>query len=107
MAKKFNAHDVSRQFMSLAAERFLSPERVIQAAIKAGAQTVEDKIVVISQMRDAIRQVSLLHIFRSVQHRDEMFSVILEALSDLEDQLEEELIKAEEKEQLHIKPKDE
>lgn len=104
---KFNAHDVSRQFMSLAAERFLSADKVIQSAVKAGAQTVKDKIALISQMRDAIRQVSLLHIYRSVQHRDEMFSAILEALSDLEDELEEELIRQEEEQELHIKPKDE
>ncbi|QLH35480.1 MAG: hypothetical protein HWD61_04455 [Parachlamydiaceae bacterium] len=104
---KFNAHDIARQFMHLAAERFLSSERIIQSAGKAGAQTLEDKIALISQMRDAIRQVSLLHIFRSVQHRDEMFSAILEALSDLEDQLEEKLMREEEQQQLHIKPKEE
>lgn len=104
---KFNAFDVSQQFMGLAAERFPSSEKVIQAASKAGAQTIEDKITMITQMRDAVRQVSLLHIFRSVQHRDELFNAILEALSDLEDQLEEEMIKKEEEQELHIKPKEE
>ncbi len=104
---KFNAHDITRQFMTIAAERFLSSDKVIQAAIKVGAQTPEDKIFVINQMRDAVRQVSLHHIFRSVQHRDEMFSAILEALSDLEDQLEEEMMRREEEAELHIKPKDE
>lgn len=104
---KFKSHDIARQFMLLTAERFLSPDKVIQAAIKAGAITTKDKIALISQMRDAIRQVSILHIYRSVQHRDEMFSAILEALSDLEDQLEEEMIKEEEEKELHIKPKEE
>ncbi|BBI16847.1 hypothetical protein DB42_BL00510 [Neochlamydia sp. EPS4] len=104
---KFTAHEVSRQFLYLAAERFLSSDKIIQAAVKAGAQTIEDKITLINQMRDAVRQVSIHHIFRSVQHRDEMFSAILEALSDLEDQLEEELIKQEEEQQLHINPNNE
>lgn len=104
---KFNAEDIARQFMYLASERFLSSDKIIQSAVKAGAQTIEDKIILISQMRDAVRQVSIHHIFRSVQHRDEMFSAILEALSDLEDQLEEELIREEEERELHIKPKDE
>lgn len=104
--KKFEAHDIARQFMYLTAERFLSPDKIIAAAVKAGAVTIEEKIKLISQMRDAIRQVSILHIFRSVQHRDEMFSAILETLSDLEDLYEEELIRQEEEEQLHIKPKD-
>lgn len=104
---KFHAHDVARQFMYLASERFLSSDKIIQAAQKAGAQTIAEKITLISQMRDAVRQVSIHHIFRSVQHRDELFSAILEALSDLEDQLEEEIIKAEEEQELHIKPKEE
>lgn len=104
---KFKGHDIARQFMYLAMERFLSADRVIQAATKAGAKTLEEKIIILSQMRDAVRQVSLRHIFRSVQHRDEMFGAILEALNDLEDQLEEQLIKQEQEEQLHIKPKDE
>lgn len=105
--KRFNSHDITRQFIFLAAERFLSSDKIIQAAIKAGAQTLQEKITIISQMRDAVRQVSLQYIFRSVQHRDEMFGAILEALSDLEDQLEEQLIKEEEEQELHIKPKEE
>jgi type III secretion protein W len=104
---KFKAHDVARQFMNIAAERFLSADKIIQAAVKAGAQTTEQKIILITQMRDAVRQVSIHHIFRSVQHRDEMFSAILEALSDLEDQIEEELMMKEEEEELHIKSKEE
>lgn len=104
---RFNSHDITRQFISLASERFLSPDKVIQAAMKAGAQNLKDKIRMISQMRDAVRQVSLNHIFRSVQHRDEMFGTILEALSDLEDQLEEELMKEEEAQELRINTKEE
>ena len=104
---KFKAHDVSRQFMYLASERFISAEKVVQAALKVGAQTTEDKIVVISQMRDAIRQVSIHHIFRSLQHRDELFGIILETLSDLEDQLEEEIMKQEDEKELKSNPKKE
>lgn len=104
---KFKAHDIARQFINIASERFLSTEKIIQAATKAGANTLEEKIALISQMRDAVRQVSIYHIFRSVQHRDEMFSAILEALSDLEDQLEDEMMLEEEEKELHIKPKDE
>jgi type III secretion protein W len=106
MKKKFVAMDVARQFMSLASERFLSADKIIATASKLGAQTTEERIQVITQMRDAVRQVSLHHIFRSVQHRDEMFGAILEALSDLEDQLEAEMEAEEEREELHFKTKD-
>lgn len=104
--KKFVAHDVARQFMALTAERFPSSDKVINAAFKVGAQSLEEQIAVISQMRDAVRQVSLLHIFRSVQHRDELFSAILEALSDLEEKLEEKLLQEEEQKNLKMKPKE-
>jgi type III secretion protein W len=103
---KFVGHDVARQFMNLVSERFLSADRVIQAAVKAGAVTLEEKIGVITIMRDSVRQVSLNHIFRSVQHRDEMFGAILEALSDLEDQLEDELSRQEEEKELNINTKE-
>jgi hypothetical protein len=103
-AVQFNPQEMAKQFLSLVSERFLSPEKVIQTAAKLGAVTLEDQIVLISQERDAVRQVSMNHIFRSPQHRDEMFSTILEALSDLEDLLEDQMIEEEEAMELQVKP---
>jgi len=59
----------------------------------AGRLGIEDwilaKIFVLSQMRDAVREVAMALIYKTLQHRDELYLAILEALEDLEDELEE------------------
>ena len=40
-------------------------------------------------MRDAIRQVAMNQIYKTLQHRDELYMCILEALEELEDQLDD------------------
>ena len=52
-------------------------------------ETVKLKIIVLSQMRDAIKEVSPAYVFRSMQHRDELYNAIIQALEELEDELEE------------------
>ena len=46
------------------------------------------KIIVLSQFRDAVREVALSQLYRSVQHRDELYGAIIEALDGLEEELE-------------------
>lgn len=50
---------------------------------------IVSKIVILTSYRDAVRQVALNQIFKSPQHRDEIYMAIIEALEDLEDELEE------------------
>ena len=51
-------------------------------------ETVTVEIIVLSQLRDSIRAISP-RFYRSIQHRDEVYMAIIEALEDLEDELEE------------------
>lgn len=90
---------ISKQFMGLAAERYPSAIKVLQMATKLGIEKwILAKIIVFSQLRDAIREVAMNQIYKSLQHRDELYMAILEALEDLEDQLEELAEKEEEEE---------
>lgn len=52
-------------------------------------QNIKAQIIVLSRIRDAIKEVSPTHIFRTIQHRDEVYAAVIEALENLEDQLEE------------------
>lgn len=52
-------------------------------------KSIKTKIIILSQMRDAIYQVSPHKIFRSPQHKQECFNAIVEALENLEDELSE------------------
>lgn len=91
---------MAKQFMSLAAERYPSASKVMQTAAKLGIEKwLIAKIIVISQLRDAIREVAMNQVYKSLQHRDELYMAIIEALEDLEDQLEEEVVDEGEKEE--------
>lgn len=81
---------LAREFMALASERYPSAAKVMALAGKLGIDKwANAKIIVFSQMRDAVREVAMALIFKSLQHRDELYLAILEALEDLEDQLEQ------------------
>jgi type III secretion protein W len=82
---------ISKQFMTLAAERYPTAAKVLQLAAKLGIEKwLIAKIIVFSQLRDAIREVAVNQIYKSIQHRDELYMAIIEALEDLEDELEDE-----------------
>lgn len=90
MPAELSFESLAKQFMSLASERYPSSAKVLQTASKLGVEKVLiGKIIVFSQLRDAVREVAMNLIFKSVQHRDELYLSVLEALEDLEDQLEE------------------
>jgi type III secretion protein W len=90
MPKQLSFEEMAKQFMALAAERYPSAAKVLQGTAKLGIEKwIIAKIIVLSQIRDAIREVAINQIYKSLQHRDELYLAILEALEDLEDQLEE------------------
>lgn len=82
---------IAKQFMILAAERYPASAKVLQTASKLGIEgSVAAKIIVYSQMRDGVREVSVSQIYNNdVQRRDQLYTAVLEALEDLEDQLED------------------
>ncbi len=92
---------LAEQFIGLCSERFPTPEKVMKIAKELGLTQEEGKnlmtqirasqaqIIVITQFRDAVHQVSLDEIFGKVEHRNEVLSAILTALDDLEVKLED------------------
>jgi len=85
---------LAEAFMTIVRERYPSSEKVLQQLSNLGCDTVEAKIVAITQIRDAVREVSLPKIYRSVAHRDEVYTAIIEAAEELEDDLDEQISKA-------------
>ena len=51
-------------------------------------EDVQKLIILFSQFRDAVRQVSP-KLYRSIEQRDDLYDAIIDALEDLEDELEE------------------
>jgi type III secretion protein W len=99
MPSQLTFEAVSKQFMALAAERYPSAAKVLQIAAKLGIEKwLIAKIIVLSQLRDAVREVAVNQVYKSIQHRDELYMALIEALEDLEDELEELSEKEEEEE---------
>ncbi|MGA8163485.1 MAG: type III secretion system gatekeeper subunit SctW [Waddliaceae bacterium] len=89
--KQLTFETMAKGFMNLAGERYPSPDKVLSQAKRLGIEDwVLAKIIAFSQFRDSIRELAMSQIYRSLQHRDDLFMAIIEALEDLEDELEEE-----------------
>lgn len=88
--KELNFELMSKSFMALTGERYPSPDKVLGQAKRLGIEDwILAKIIAFSQFRDSVKELSMSQIYRSLQHRDDLFMAIIEALEDLEDQLEE------------------
>lgn len=91
MPQKLSFELMSKQFMKLVAERYPSSDKILKQMDKYGVEKwLMAKIIVLSQIRDAIREVAMNQIYKSLQHRDELYNAIIEALEDLEDEWEDE-----------------
>lgn len=91
-----NFEVLSKLFFDLAEERYPSAEkmkqlvsRLVNPLVQNPLENVYIQIAVLNAMRDMIKEVSPVQIYRSLQHRDDLYMAIIEALEDLEDELEE------------------
>lgn len=87
---QLNFESMAKEFMGLAGERYPTGDKILQTGVRLGIDKwIMAKVIALSQFRDAIREVAVNQIYRSMQHRDELYLAILEALESLEDELEE------------------
>ena len=81
---------LSRIFIKLLAERFLSPEKIMQTGKLMGtSEETAAQMIIYSQMRDATKQVAPKY-FRNQRHKDEIFKAFVDTIDHLEDKMEEE-----------------
>lgn len=91
-----NRDTIAKLFFDAAEERYPGSEKILQMASAIvdpisldPLENVNVKIVLLNAIRDMIREVSPTHLFRSIQHRDDLFTAVIEALENLEDRLED------------------
>lgn len=90
MPAELSFETLAKEFMIMAAERYPNANKVLQRMVRLGIDKwIQAKISVLMQMRDAVREVAMAQIYKTLQHRDDLYLAILEALEDLEDELEE------------------
>ncbi len=87
---RLNFELLSRVFVKILAERFMSPDKILLSAKVLGiSEEIAAQMIIYSQMRDALKQIAPKY-FRDPKHRDELLKAFLDTLDKLEDALEKE-----------------
>jgi type III secretion protein W len=90
---------LAKIFMRYIKERYPSAEKVLRLAADLGLEDeLMAQVITFTQFRDAVKQISP-RLYRSDQHKLDIFSSIIDALESIEDEMEEEYEKEEEEEQ--------
>ncbi|MCC5832461.1 MAG: type III secretion system gatekeeper subunit SctW [Chlamydiales bacterium] len=80
---------LAKQFIKLVEERYPSVLKLLKQLEKFGSLDDLEKIIVLMQYRDAVRQLSP-RLYKSLRHRQDLLLVILEALEEMEERTAEE-----------------
>lgn len=91
-----NFESLAKLFFDLAEERYPAAEKIKQlvshligSLAENPIEKVHIQIAILNSMRDMVKEVAPTQLYRSLQHRDDLYMAIIEALEDLEDDLEE------------------
>jgi type III secretion protein W len=90
LPKNLNFETLSKIFITLLKERYVTSEKILLLSRKLGiSQELAAQIIIYSQMRDAVRQTSG-RLYKSEKYRQDVLAAFIEALEELEEELEEE-----------------
>jgi hypothetical protein len=78
-----------KAFIELTKDRYPSAEKVLRLSRPLGIDgNIALQIIVFGAMRDMVRQVSREYMYRSTEHRDQIYNALISALEELEDKFE-------------------
>jgi type III secretion protein W len=81
---------LSKQFMNLLNEKYVSSDKVLMLARHLGlSNNLLAQIIIYTQMRDATRNTSK-RLYKSNKHRQDVLDSLILAIEEIEDELEEE-----------------
>jgi type III secretion protein W len=81
---------LAKQFVKYLKERYPSMDKALLLGKQMGiSEELAAQIIIYTQLRDAVRQVAP-KLFRNDQHRQDVLMSFIEAIEELDDQLEEE-----------------
>ena len=93
--ENLNFESVAKLFFQIAEERYPTADKILQLASKMVDPLTEDfyervviKISLLGAIRNMVKEVAPNHLFRSLQHRDDLFDAVIECLEGLEGELE-------------------
>jgi len=90
LSQKLGFEFLSRLFVKFLQERYPSADKVKQIATILGlSEEGVAQIIVYTQMRDAVRNIAP-RLFKSEQHRQDVLTSFIDAIDELEEELEED-----------------
>lgn len=90
MPNRINFETLARLLMKVLQERYPSPDKIIKLSFVLGvSEEIAAQIIIFTQYRDALRHISP-KLFKSERHRQDLLMTMLETLSDLEDEMEDD-----------------
>jgi len=87
--KEVNFEKLAKEFVKIVEDRYPSVLKIMRQAEKMGLVDDEEKALILSQFRDAIRKLSP-RLYKSARHKQDLLLAIMEALEQLEKDDEEE-----------------
>lgn len=87
-SKALTFERLAKDFIKLVEERYPTMMKLLKALEELGLLD-EAKVLVLSQYREAIRMLSP-RVYKSVRHKQDLLGIIIEALTELEEEEEEE-----------------
>jgi len=91
-----NADVLTKLFFEITEERYPSSQKIKQLISKMtdplNADAIEKlyvKIYLLNAIRNMIKDVAPNQLYRSMQHRDDLYMAVIESSEDLEEELEE------------------
>lgn len=75
----YTAHDLMREILQMAAQRWTDPERFARLATAAGIQSVEARIYFLTQLKERIRLMPL-KLFVTPEAREQLLEAVQGAL---------------------------
>ncbi len=80
---------LARAFIKIVEDKYPSVMKILRDAEQMGLLDDDEKVIILSQFRDAIRGLSP-RVYRSMRHRQDLLLALIEALEELESEEEEE-----------------
>lgn len=79
---------LAKEYIHFVEERYPSVLKLLKETDKMGLKEDIEKVIVLQQFRDAVRELSP-RLYKSARHRQDLLLIILEALEELEEEEEE------------------
>lgn len=96
LRSRLNFEVLAKLFFDLADERYPSAEKmkqltgfIVDPLTQDSFENIHLKIAVLSMMRNMVKEVAPTQLYRSPQHKEEVYAAIIAGLEDYEDTLEE------------------